>query len=216
LPFGIAAIVTQATGSLAGAVHGTLHEMSEPEARAARARLEAVQRAGLPSAEASVAAHRMLLEALAARILPAEAVGAADDASVLLVPVDEAETGTPDIASARAALAEDGFAFVWQLQVTTIELRVVTAGGEGPIADPQVQMRIGARLQKTRAGAAPDKAIDASVTELEDVGGALALKEWAVDGGKRLRTEFRAACERLAARLVDGEMAQSNWLVRPR
>jgi hypothetical protein len=216
LPFGIAAIVTQAAGSLAGAAQGTLHEMSEPEARAARARLEAVQRAGLPSAESSVVAHRMLLEALAARIAPSEAVGAVDDGSMLLVPIDEAETGTPDIASARAALAEDGFAFVWQLQVTTIEFRVVTAGGEGPIADPQVLMRIGARLQKTRAGAAPDNAMGANVTELEDVGGAVALKEWALDGGKRLHTEFRAACERLAARLVDGEMAHSNWLIRPR
>lgn len=216
LPFGIAAIVTQAAGSLAGAVHGTLREMSEPEASAARARLEAVQRAGLPSAEASVVAHRMLLDALAARIVPAEASGASDDGRVLLVPVDEAETGTLDIASAHAALAEDGFASVWQLQITTIEFRVVTAGGDGPISNPQVLMRVGVRLQKSRAGVAPNKANAASVTELEDVGGALALNEWAVDAGKRLRIEFTAACERLAARLVDSEMAQSSWLVRPR
>lgn len=214
LAFGVAALVTQAAGSLAGAVRGTLREMSEPEARAARARLEAVQHAGLPSAEASVVAHRLLLEALAARVVPSGVAGAADGNSVLLVPVDEAETGTPDIASARATLAEDGFASVWQLEVTTIEFRVVTAGGEGSIADPQVLMRIGARLQKMRAGEAANKATGASVTELDDVGGALALTEWAADDGKRLHTEFRAACERLAARLVDGQMAHSNWVFR--
>lgn len=77
-------------------------------------------------------------------------------------------------------------------------------------------MRIGVRLQKMRAGEAANKATGASVTEPEDVGGTLALKEWAADDGKRLHAEFRAACERLAARLVDGQMAHSNWVFRRR
>lgn len=214
--FGIAAIVTQAAGSLAGAVRGAVQEMSTPQARAARARLEAVQRAGLPAAETTVIAHRLLLEALAARIVPADAAHAAGDGSVRLVGVDETETATPDIASAHAALAEDGFDAVWQLQVTTIEFRVVSTGAEGPVADPQVQMRVAVRLQKTHAGELPGKADAAELTELEDVGRAAPLTDWAADGGQRVGTEFRAACERLAARLADGTMAHSSWLARPR
>lgn len=179
LPFGVAAIIVQAAGSLAGSVQGTMRENSEPEARAARARSKALQNTNLPSAEASVVANRILLEALASQIAAIETAGQPNEHSMLLVPVDEVETGTPDIASARAALTEDGFAFVWQLQVTKIELRVVTVGPEGPVTDPEVAMRVGIRLHKTRVGAAPDGAHREEAIELEDTGEALDLSEWA-------------------------------------
>ncbi len=216
LSFGLAALVTQAAGSLAGAVRGTVQELSDAQARAARARLEAVRRAGLPATDTGTFAHRMLLESLATRIDPIEAAGAADGSSVLMVAVDEAETGTPDTASARAALAEDGFAAVWQLQVTTIEFRVVSAGTSEPVDDPEVQMRVGVRLQKFRAGAAPGPADEADARALEDAGEALALSAWTSGGGDRLHAEFRAACDRLAAHLADGALVSSRWLPRSR
>ena len=215
LPFGIAALIVEGAGTFAGAVQGTVRENSEPEARAARARLDAVQHASVPSAETSVLANRILLEALSSRIAALDAAALPDDRRSLLVAVQEVAIGTPDIASARAALAEDGFAFVWQLQITNIELRVMTAGADGPVADPQVALRVRTRLHKARASARPDAARDASTTELEETGEALPLSVWSLDAGKRLHDEFRAACERLASRLVDGAMADSAWLVPP-
>lgn len=216
LSFGLAALVAQAAGSLAGAVRGTVQELSDAQARAARARLEAVRRAGLPATETGTFAQRVLLESLATRIAPVEAGASDDRSSILLVAVDEAETGAPDPASARAALAEDGFAAVWQLQVTSIEFHVVSAGTSEPVDDPRVQMRVGVRLQKTRAGAAPGPADEADQRVLEDAGEALALSAWTSDGGDRLRAEFGAACDRLAARLVDGALTNSRWLPRLR
>jgi hypothetical protein len=215
LPFGIAALIVQGAGSFAGAVQGTVRENSEPEARAARARLDALQQASLPSAETSAVANRILLEALSSRIGAVEAANLPDDHRSLLVAVQEAETGRLDLASARAALAEDGFASIWQLQVTNIDLRVTTAGAEGSVANPQVALRIRARLHKARAGAGPDGAHDANTTELEETGEALPLSVWSLDEGKRLHEEFGAACERLATRLVEGAMADSAWLVPP-
>jgi len=211
LPLGVAGMVVQAVGSLAGAAQGSLSELSEPDARAASARLEALQKAGLPTAELSTLANGMLLEAIASRVARADAPGAADDVDAL-VPIEEAKTGAPDNFAARAALGEDGFDRVWQLEVTAIELRVVTPVGDGPVADPQVAMRIVARLQRSRSGAAFGKGRDIASTEIDDVGAALALHDWAANGGERLRTEFRAACERLATRFAEDEMAHSIWL----
>jgi len=151
----------------------------------------------------------MLLEAIASTIARIDATAAADDVEAL-VPIDEAGMGAPDNFSARAALAEDGFDAVWQLEVTTIELRVATPIGDTAEADPQVAMRIGARLQKSRAAPAVAKGRDS--TQLDDVGEPLALHEWAANGGERMRTEFRAACERLAARFVEADMAHGRWL----
>jgi hypothetical protein len=68
LALGLAAVVTYAAGAAGGAVHGSLEERSDPTARAARDRAEAVQRALLPPAGPAPAANGMLRDALAARI----------------------------------------------------------------------------------------------------------------------------------------------------
>ena len=212
LPFGLAAVVVGAAGSLVGAVQGAVREATEPEARAAKARLDAVQRSGLPQAIGGVLAHRMLLNAVAAR-LPPHSASASHSRGVLLVPVDEAETGARDATAARAALAEDGFTAVRQLEVMAIELRVVSATAGESTADPQMLMRVAARLTEYQAGVPPVETGKPAI-EIEDVGAALPLSSWAQDGAALVRVEFAAACERLAATLADGALSGSRWLGR--
>ncbi len=211
LPLGLAALVVGAVGSAAGALHGALRDTTDPRARAAKARLDTVQASGMPRTAGAVLAHRLLIDALAERLaaLPPPSPGGA-----LLVPVDEAEIGAASLAAARAALAEDGFAEAWQLRVAAIDLNIVSAFTE-PTADPLVRMHVEARLQKSRFGEPHSRADDERETQVHDAGDSLPLSTWMQDDGARLRSEFTAACTRLAAQLADGPLAGSRWLGRP-
>lgn len=129
-----------------------------------------------------------------------------------LVPVDERTLDTPDTPSAVATLAEDGFESIWDLRVAGVEFVVRSFRVTEPTSDPQVAMRVRARLRKVPALRALGREAGLVVEEVVDDGEPVRLSLWNAEDGRRVGSELAAACARIAARMADSELAAGRRL----